>query len=297
MRQDAMIVAYCADVGPERKDFAILAAVPQFALPGIPDMQAFPHVAEKSLVVPSGGQHGRILVEHVFLGVPRYIREGAVSRNNAVFGIGDDNGLARAFDDLARQPQVILGFLDGGDVLQVLDDGDELAVIAVDRCRVEHQVAILTVQVVKPAFRMVTVGIESCRFGHLVIFARLLPLAIQHQIGQTWPGAWIKPAPRLSRANDVDGLDAGQNFACAIPDDDAVLLVDNEQGYGDGLDHVFRKLALAAQGFAVFGQIVRHAIDRLPQEADFIRFEESGTRAHFAAGDPAGNRHQAFGPA
>ena len=109
------------DRQPFREHLAVLAAVPDLALPPAGPRQRVPHGVVEFGVVAAGTQDCRVPAGDFFLGVAGYLGEGRVDHDDAVSGIADQDGLGGDFEDGGGQPQVLLGLSLPGDVL---DDPD-----------------------------------------------------------------------------------------------------------------------------------------------------------------------------
>ena len=113
------------------------------------------------------------------------------------------------------------------DVLEHFDGPDDSPVIE-HRPGLECQVTPIAVDVVEPAFSLVAVAGEFGLLVPAVIARSFVQHAIQHQIGHARPRVVIKPAPVISRTDNIASGDAGQQLAGCIPHHDLMLGIEHK---------------------------------------------------------------------
>ncbi|MCY1425710.1 hypothetical protein D9M71_415050 [compost metagenome] len=111
-----LAIAHGADGEPFGVGLAVLAAVPDLALPVPFAIQLVPHGGVEGAVVLTGGEHAGRLAEGFFLAVAGDLAESAVDRGDALFGVGDHHAFGGAFEDGGCLPQFFLHLLALGDV-------------------------------------------------------------------------------------------------------------------------------------------------------------------------------------
>ena len=109
-------VAHGADGQPLGVELAILALVPDLALPVAIGGKAVPHGGVEGVVVLPGGQQAGALAEGFRLAVAGDLGEGAVDGGDALFEVGDHDAFGGALEDGGGLLQFFLHLLALGDV-------------------------------------------------------------------------------------------------------------------------------------------------------------------------------------
>ena len=111
----AIVAQHRADAQPFRVDFAVLAAIPDFPLPGTQFAQAVPQAAVEGRVVPPGLQDADLASHHIFGLVAGDFAEGAVHPQDDSMAVGDHHAFL-GFEGRGGNPQQLFGMLAFGNI-------------------------------------------------------------------------------------------------------------------------------------------------------------------------------------
>ncbi len=132
MADDAVVAAHRRDREPLRIDLAVLAAVPDLALPSAVAMDRLPHLAEERFVVSAGAQHARRLADDFRGRVAGALGKGRIDAQDRVARVGHHHRFERIERD-RRDAQFGFELLALGDVAPARAKAGERALRIADR--------------------------------------------------------------------------------------------------------------------------------------------------------------------
>ena len=135
-------VAHGSDVELLGVQLAVLALVPQLAVPVPPGLQVAPHGGVELGAVATGPQHPRTLAEHLLARIAGDPGKGVVDFDDAPRRVGDHDAFVGVRENAGRQFEAGFGGLALGDVGEGKDAADDqLALARRPRLALEHLAA------------------------------------------------------------------------------------------------------------------------------------------------------------
>ena len=128
----AVAVAHRADRQGGRVEAAVLAAVLDLALPDAEDAQVAPHGFVELAAVGARAEQARRLADDVLGRIAGDLGEGLVDRQDALFGVGDDDRLDAVAEHREGEPPLLFVLPPEGDVGEGADHPAELAALVVE---------------------------------------------------------------------------------------------------------------------------------------------------------------------
>ncbi len=164
-------------------DFAVLAAVPDFAAPVSVLPDGLPHRLVEFALVSARLHDAHVLAAHLRFGAASDRFKSGIDHEDVLVGVGDDNALVRAREDRRSKALVRLLLLALGDVDNRANHTDELSVGVEDRKAAQNHADPMAVLVARPRLeldRRPPAGQDLlCLLRHLVQ---------RHRLGDAPPG-------------------------------------------------------------------------------------------------------------
>ncbi len=197
----AVFVVHAADRRELGIQVAVLAPVPEFAVPGTVHPDAFPHGTHERCIVATGVHHGRRLADQFRGGVARHLHVGLVHHEDVVRGIEDDDAFGALFEDGGGQAQ-LLGRLQAlGEVGQDAVRAQEVAAPVARDLPVDHQQPARAIPVQK-------MEVQAIDFSLLLELRKLvlqgLDRSIGHEVTDEAPDHFLAPETEKIQPGVVD---------------------------------------------------------------------------------------------
>ena len=157
VQQPAIAVANAADRQHLGELAAVLAAVPQFALPVVLLLEGFPQRAVEGGALPARAEQARVAPDALLAAVAGDAGEGRVDVDDAIVGVGDDDRLVTRREHAGGEVERLFGRLAAADVdLRALEQQR-----AAVRCAADDDCAVVNPDPVPVAVAQAQVVLEA----------------------------------------------------------------------------------------------------------------------------------------